>query len=188
MGLLFRHIDLIKRMFSGVILLLFIVFNMAAQEEVGTFEQEIVDNSYTFFCEQIIDSDENLTDVTIRFNGKTSTAYSRVIYVANCLGDIDLVTNQIPNRDYIYDLQEHYDKMPPHYIKVSDLDSRTKKFVFKKSNKILADLYIFRPIVYRDYHYILFYILFGKEFKIFYGIRLDEEHQVIDFCTKAYSL
>lgn len=155
-----------------------------AREEL---EQTIVDNSYTYFCDRIIDNDEFLAEATIIFSGKTATAYSRVIYVANCAGDIDLIRNIIPNRDYINALQEHYDLLPPDYLKVTNTGKRTKKFVLLKKNKILVDLYIFRPIRYKDTYYILYYILFGRDFKIFYGISLDNDYQVIDYCSGVYS-
>jgi hypothetical protein len=150
-------------------------------------EQKIVDNAYTFFCDKIIDNDKLLREATIIFEGKTATAYSRVIYVASCAGDIDLVGNEIPNKNYINDVQEHYDELLPSFIKVTKRGKRTKKFVLFKKNKVLVDLYIYRPIEYKHTHYILFYILFGRDCKIFYGISLDDEYTVIDYRTRNFT-
>ena len=199
-GSAFHLTDARIKIFSLCIVLLLSVSAVLAQEESDTisqeeseriareeYEQKIVDNSFTFFCDRIIDNDEFLSEVTIIFGGKTATAYSRVVHVANCAGDIDLILNEIPNREYINRLQEHYDRLPPAYKKVSVKNKRTKKFVLLKKNRILVDLYIFRPIEYRNTYYILYYILFGKDFKIFYGISLDDDYQVIDYCTRSYS-
>ncbi len=166
-----------------------------SQEEVDEekhriyeIEQKLIDNSYIFFCDRIIDSDSNLKEAAIIFDGNTATAYSRVIHVANCAGDIDLIRNVIPNREYLDRLQAHYDHLPPEYLKVSDISKRTRKFVLMPRKRVICELYIFRPIEYRNVYYILYYVLFEKELKILYGISLDDDYQVIDYCTKIYKL
>ncbi|MEE4257782.1 MAG: hypothetical protein V2I47_12155 [Bacteroidales bacterium] len=179
-----------------IAMLIFMVSVMLAQEEkeeeevhrVREVEQKLVDNSYVFFCDRIIESDTSLAGATIIFEGKTTPVYSPVIYVADCAGDIDMVKNRIPDRDYIDRLQEHYDRLPPEYREVTDIDKRTKKFVLFPGKKTICYLNIYRPIDYKGKYYVLYYILFEKEQKLFYSISLDDDYQVIDFCAKLYKL
>ncbi len=188
-----RHPLLLLLALANILMLLDTA--VIAQEEIEEIdkehaildrEQTIVDNSYTFFCDRIIDNEEDLSGVTIIFNGKTATAYSRVIHIANCAGDIDLVRDEIPNEEYLHRLQDHYDRLPPKFIKVSNTGKRTRKFVLFPQKKIICNLYIFRPIQYKNTYYILYYILFDRDYKIFYGISLDDDYNVIDYCTKSY--
>ena len=83
------------------------------EHRIREVEKTLVINSYNFFCEKIIDADTSLAGATILFEGKTTPVYSPVIYVADCAGDVDIVNNNIPDRDYIYTLQAHYDELPP---------------------------------------------------------------------------
>ena len=158
------------------------------EHRVREIEQKLVDNSYLFFCDKIIDSDTSLADATIVFEGRTASAYSPVIYVADCTGDVDMVKNSIPNRDYIDRLQAHYDELPPEYREVTDHDKRTKKFILFPGKKVICYLNIYRPIDYKGKYYVLFYVLFEKEQKLFYSISLDDDYQVIDFCARFYKL
>ena len=178
------------------ILLVFLVSGMLAQEEkedeeahrIREVEQKLVDNSYIFFCDRIIESDTSLAGATIIFEGKTTPVYSPVIYVADCKGDVDMVNNRIPDRDYIDRLQAHYDQLPLEFREVTDIDKRTKKFVLFPGKKTICYLNIYRPIDYKGKYYVLYYILFEKEQKLFYSISLDDDYQVIDFCAKLYKL
>jgi len=181
---------------AAIVLLVFLGYGMLAQEEkedeeahrVREVEQKLIDNSFIFFCDRIIDSDTSLAGATIIFEGKTTPVYSPVIYIADCAGDIDMVKNRIPNRDFIDRLQAHYDQLPLEYREITDVDKRTKKFVLFPGKKVICYLNIYRPIDYKGKYYVLYYILFEKEQKLFYSISLDEDYQVIDFCTKCYEL
>jgi hypothetical protein len=176
------------------VLLISLVSGMFAGEDqdddeghrIREVEKKLVNNSYIFFCDKIIDTDTSLAGATILFEGKTTTAYSPVIYIADCAGDIDMVSNHIPNRDYINRLQAHYDELPPEYNEVTDLSKRTKKYVLLPGKKTICYLNIYRPIHYKGKYYVLFYILFEREQKLFYSISLDDDFEVIDFCTKRY--
>jgi hypothetical protein len=187
-----RHPSLV--LLAVFIVLVSLVSAMVAgenQEEeddhrIREVEKTLVNNSYIFFCDKIIDSDTSLAGATIVFEGKTTTAYSPVIYIADCAGDIDMVTNHIPNRDYINRLQAHYDELPPEYSEVTDMNKRTKKFVLLPGKKNICYLNIYRPIHYKGKYYVLFYILFEREQKLFYSFSLDDDFEVIDFCTKRY--
>jgi hypothetical protein len=170
---------------------------VCAQEDAGQeeatehkevdIERKAVENSYAFFCSRIIDSDSSLAEATIIFNGRTASAYSRVIYIADCIGDIDLLSNYIPNEGYLERLQAHYDMLPPECHEVSHPGKRTKKFVlFPNRHDDLCNLYIYRPIEYRGTFYVLYYVLFKGEFKKIYGISLDDGLNVIDYCSKRY--
>lgn len=181
---------------AALVLLASLVSGMIANEmqdeeeehRIREVEQKLVKNSYNFFCERIIDSDTSLAGATILFEGKTTTAYSPVIYIADCAGDVDMVNNHIPNRDYINRLQAHYDQLPPDYSVVTDMNKRTKKCILIPGKKTICYLNIYRPIHYKGKYYILFYILFEREQKLFYSISLGDDYEVIDFCTKIYML
>ena len=151
-------------------------------------EQKLVENSYNFFCERLIDSDTSLREATIIFEGKTVNVYSPVIYIADCAGDVDMVNNYIPDKDYINALQAHYEELPREYIEITEMNKRTKKFVLLPGKKVICYLHIYRPIHYKGKYYILYYILFEREQKLFYSISLDDDFQVIDFCKKIYLL
>jgi len=205
MGRIFHIRQPSAAVLASITMLIFMVSGMLAQEQmkqkkddaekeeeemhrVREIEQKLVDNSYIFFCDRIIDSDTSLAEATILFEGKTASAYSPVIYVADCAGDADMVNNRIPNRDYIDRLQAHYDHLPPEYREVSDISKRTKKFILFPGKKEICYLNIYRPIDYKGKYYVLFYVLFEKEQKLFYSISLDDDYQVIDFCARCYKL
>jgi len=158
------------------------------EHRIREVEQTLVINSYNYFCEKIIDADTSLAGATILFEGKTTPVYSPVIYVADCAGDVDMVNNNIPDKDYINSLQAHYDELPPECSEVSETSKRTKKFVLVPGKKIICYLNIYRPIHYKGNYYILFYVLFEQEQELFYSISLDDDFEVIDYCMKSYAL
>lgn len=96
--------------------------------------KEIVDNdtitskSYSFFCNNIMKNDSILMSIDIYFDGIANKQVSDIFYIADCLNDISLIKDSIPNKK-----------------KLAKIDKKAKKQKSKKVKKLEIDYLLFLP-------------------------------------------
>jgi hypothetical protein len=144
---------------SKVFLLLvstFVFVPLLNAQELNVLEQKAV----AYFCNNVTEIKQGLIDYNIRFKGVTTGKPSRVYKIADCVGDIRLIKDSIPNKIELDSLENYheskvYEKIS---IELSEECSFLKRNVFAPFNKRIYTLQVFNAISYKENHYVELYL------------------------------
>lgn len=149
-----RELILIK---SFLLLFVFGAFSHSTQAQVS---KELEKKAVTYFCSNVAQIKKELADYNIRFKGHTTGKPSSIYKIADCIGDISLIKDSIPNEielDSLTKLNEskRYDIIatrPPQKC------GFLKKRVFAPFNKRVFTLEVFNAVEYKGEYFVEFYL------------------------------
>lgn len=124
--------------------------SLQAQVSFGLEHQAVV-----YLCENFQDMDSSFADMKIRFKGRTMGLPGDVYRIADCLGDIQLLTGTIPNQGVLDSLQSHHQSfvLKKSKITMPDHCPARKKFQWFGSGKPYR-LDVFHAIPYNGTEYV----------------------------------
>lgn len=143
-----------RKFFKNVYLLgtiLLIALHVNAQKGL-----KLEDKALSYFCNNISQVESKLIDYNIRFSGRTTGELSRVYNIAECLGEISLIKNDIPNELELDSLTAINTKVEKNVIALSKLPGCPflKKRIFAPFNKRIYSLNVFNAVEYHGKYYV----------------------------------
>lgn len=168
---------------KGFLLLVscFVLVPLLNAQELNGLEQKAVD----YFCNNVTEIKKGLIDYNIRFKGVTNGNPSRVYKIADCVGDIRLIKDSIPNKIELDSLENCYESKV--YKKISielpEECSFLKKNVFAPFNKRIYTLQVFNAIRYKENHYVELYLANKNLNTWVICIAFNEKGEPISHCT-----
>jgi len=143
----------------------------------------IEEKAVNYFCDYVLKDVKQISQSKILFNGATNGKPSRIYDVADCLGDINLFKDSIPNKAYLDSLEQKYSQTKSRVIKIAPINECfSKRSIFKK---IDYGLYLYNAIEYKGNYYVEFFLA-NKEFDTYTIIvTLDTNLVPLNYCVKA---
>lgn len=125
-------------------------------QELKGLEQKAV----AYFCNNVTEIKQGLIDYNIRFKGVTTGKPSRVYKIADCVGDIQLIKDIIPNKIELDSLENYHESIEYEKISIElpEKCSFLKKNVFAPFNKRVYTLQVFNSINYKGRYYVELYL------------------------------
>lgn len=168
-----------RKIFKQVYLLIIIeilAFHANAQTKLNLEEKALA-----YFCDNITEIDSKLNDCNIRFTGRTTGKLSRVYNIAECLGEINLMKNEIPNELELDGLTAINCSAKRNAINLSRPSkcSFLKKYIFAPYNKRIFSLSVFNAIEYHGNYYVELYLINKNLNEIIICIEFDQEKKAI---------
>ncbi|WP_353334311.1 hypothetical protein [Bacteroides sedimenti] len=163
-----------------IFLLCFFIMNSSAQ----TYNAGVVEESAVkYFCDNVLKKEARINQLKIQFNGATNGKPSNVYDVANCLEDINLLKDSIPNKEYLDSLERKYFQIKSNVIKISSKCERfSKRSLFKRN---YYRLYLYNAIEYNEIYCVEFFLA-NKNYNTFTIIVfLDKKFVPMSYCIKA---
>lgn len=150
-----------------------------AQEANGPEKRAVI-----YFCTQVAKAERGLTDFNIRFKGSTTGKPSRVYKIADCIGDISLIKDSIPNRTQLDSLENFYEE---NTYKIIPIDIPVeckflKRRVFSPFNNRIYTLQVFNTIDYKGDHFVELYLSNRKLNTWIFCVRFSKNGEVIGHC------
>lgn len=158
---------------------LFLVSSYAQVPNPNIIEEKAVN----YFCDYVLKDVTQIRQFKIWFNGATNGKPSKIYDVANCLGDINLFKDSIPNKAYLDSLEQIYSQTKSRVIKITPMNKCfSKRSIFKKKG---YRLYLYNPIGYKG-NYCVEFFLANKEFNTYtIVVTLDTNLVPLNYCVKA---
>lgn len=116
-----------------------------------------------YFCNNIDIIIPGLEISNIRFNGKTKAAPSNVYYIADCIGEINLLKDSIPNKVYIDSLDRAFRAINYPEIKIGKKCFKSTNRLFDLFNKSVYTLNLFNSVEYKGSIYVELYLINKKQ-------------------------
>lgn len=160
-------------------MLSFIKLGSAQITNHSTIEEKAV----KYFCDQVLTKETPINKLKIQFDGATNGKPSKVYDVANCLGDINLLKDSIPNRIYLDSLEQKLSQRKRTVIKISTrCEQLSKHSLFKKSD---YRLYLYNAIEYNGIYCVEFFLANKKNSTYTIVVSLDKNLVPLNYCIKA---
>lgn len=143
----------------------------------------IEEKAVNYFCNYVLKDVTQISQSKIWFNGATNGKPSNIYDVANCLGDINLFKDSIPNKAYLDSLEQKYSQTKSNVIKIAHINECfSKRSIFKKKD---YGLYLYNAIEYKG-NYCIEFFLANKEFNTYtIVVTLDTNLVPLNYCVKA---
>jgi hypothetical protein len=152
----------IKILIRPFLLLLFYTFFgdflLSQEKKSNEFEYKAIE----FFCDNINSIIPGLEISNIRFSGKTKAAPSNVFNVADCIGEINLLKDSIPNKIFLDSLDQSFNTFNYPEIKTGRKCFISTNRLFDVFNKSVYTLNLFNNIEYKGNTYVELYLINEK--------------------------
>ncbi|MFT4223741.1 hypothetical protein [Dysgonomonas sp.] len=171
-----------KEFLKTVVFIIFLTFvqNFNAKEIINS---DVTKKSYTFFCDSIMKNDSILASIDIYFDGIANKQVSDIFYIADCLNDISLIKDSIPNKKELNKLERKQKKSK---INPMLLEIQPSLFVAEETQHSFK-LIINSPVIYRNYIYQEYKLVnkYNEIRRVIIKIDIDS-FEPIDYCTKSF--
>lgn len=157
---------------------LFIMNGNAQVINHDTIEEKAV----RYFCDQVLIKETRISQLKIQFDGATNGKPSKVYDVANCLKDINLFKDSIPNRVYLDSLEQKYSQTKSNIIKIS---TRCEQFYKRSLKRNDYRLYLYNAIEYNGNYCVEFFLANKKSSTYTIVVTLDKNLVPFNYCIKA---
>jgi len=165
-----------RRPILMTILLLCFFINLNSQENI------LEERALVFFCENISQIKEGIIDYNIKFSGRIMGKSSDVFDIADCLGDISLIENNIPDIDGLDSLSTVNKKLIISSKHLKYDCGFLRKFCVNKKSYTLR---VFEAIEYKNSYYVELYLVNKRRSSWVICIKLDMvKKEPIDYCIK----
>lgn len=136
-----------KKEFLKVIGLFIILFMyMPKFTAKNIINSDITNRSYLFFCDSIVKNDSSLVSMEIFFDGIANKQISDIFYISDCIGEISLIKDSIPNKKELNKLEKKHRKTK---VNPLVLDIKSSIFLLEETHDSLR-LIICSPVIYKD--------------------------------------
>lgn len=149
------------------------------------YEYKIEEIALKYFCENVLPNEPSINKLKIGFSGYTNGKPSQIYDVANCLRDIDLLKDSIPNENLLDSLESMYTKNQYNIIKVMPKCKRLSKI--SASSKFDYRLFLYNAIMYKNNYQVEIYLVSKTSNTITIIISLDKVMTPINYCIKFIS-
>lgn len=141
----------------------------------------------TYFCENINSIEQKLVDYNIRFSNQTTGKTSSVYNIANCLGDIDLLTNRIPNEAELDSLTAINDTKNAGIITIHPSPNCTflKRHVFAPFNKRVYRLKLYNAVAYHGKYYVEIFLTNKNLNTWIVCVEFNQAKEIINHCVSS---
>ena len=157
----------------------FIMLGYAQTTDHSTIEEKAV----KYFCDHVLIKEKQINQLKIQFDGATNGKPSKVYDVANCLGDINLLKDSIPNRIYLDSLEQKLSQRKRTVIKIStECEQLSKHSLFGKSN---YRLYLYNTIEYNGIYCVEFFLANKENSTYTIIVTLDKNLVPFNYYIKA---
>lgn len=143
----------------------------------------ITQNSYSYFCNSVVKNDSILSSISIHFGGVANLQHSDIFHIADCLGVISLIKNNIPNEKKLIKIEKEQKR---HKQNTIELQVDTSIFSIKKDIESY-ELFICSPVFYEGYIYQEYKLVnsyFNEIKRIIIKIEI-ESLKSIEYCSKS---
>jgi hypothetical protein len=174
-----------SRMFSAIIIMIILSLNHIPLLGQVDREEVIVDNALKYFCDVVLP--EGFPNGIIKYKGKTEGEFSRIYNIADCIGEISLLTffaKSLSDTTYYDSIQKPYSLLPKKELIAKSDCKRIKRFWFPRRGIYI--LHIFRPIKYNNKIYIVFFVNSKHQWRNIITIEADKDCNIISHYIKSY--
>ena len=155
---------------------------MVINTSIGYSQTNFEEKAISYFCIDIIEQIPLLKDVDIVFKGHTNGRPARIYDVADCLGNINLIKDSIPNRKFLDNLENELSKIEFNKRKIDVTCNKFKKNVFLKRD--FYYMIVYESIRYNEREVVEIFLLNKKrQMYVVVVIEFDDCNQVSNFCT-----
>lgn len=150
---------------------------------IGYSQTNFGEKAMSYFCSDVVVDISVLENIDIVFKGYTNGYPAKVYDVADCLGDVNLIKDSIPNRQILDDLEKELSEMKFNKRKIDVPCDRLKKKVFLKRDVFYMTVY--ESIQYKENNVVEIFLLNKKrQMYVVVVIEFDNSNQVSNFCTR----
>ena len=148
-----------------------------------TSHSTIEEKAVKYFCENVLTKETQINQLKIQFDGATNGKPSKVYDVANCLGDINLLKDSIPNKIYLDSLEQQLSQRKSSVIKINTrCELLSEHSLFKNSD---YRLYLYNAIEYNGIYCVEFFLANKKNSTYTIIVTLDKNSVPLNYCIKA---
>lgn len=150
---------------------------------VGYSQEDLESKAVEYFCKNVLKIDPSLKGMDIIYNLVVEARPSKVYDVADCMGDINLLKDSIPNAVYLDSLEQAYiaNQYSRKYLRLSCSLFKKKRSIFKRD---VFYMEVYSPIIYNDKKVIEIF-LHNKKVKNYRIVVLTfKEGEVSNHCLK----
>ncbi|WP_162428206.1 hypothetical protein [Pontibacter pudoricolor] len=167
------------------ILIVFIIFKVGSLHSQSFPSPE--SKAVVYLCENILKVDPNLTKHKIKFMSRTTGRPSKVYDIANCISDINVLKDSIPNEQFL-DSLENYHKTNTSLNEQKGIDTNCEFFKRRIGffTKNFFAMSVYNAIQYKDSYFVEIFLVNEKMgmYKII-AIEFNEQGSVVSHCLKT---
>jgi hypothetical protein len=151
------------------IIMFFAVFlNAQAQDKV------VEEKALEYFCKNVMQINKHIVDFDIKFSGKTQPKPCNIYILAHCIGEINLLKDSIPIKNYLDSIYKINCKSK---LKVKKLYSHCSFFKKRSFAKRACTLYVFESIEYKGYFYVELYLFNKRGNSCIFCVKFDKDNK-----------
>lgn len=175
----------IRKILDRVIILFILLFSGFSLLGNSPKPYFLEQKALLYFCQNVKDINKNLIDFNVRFNGKTTGKPSSLFNIADCLGDICLIKDSIPNKNELDSLSKanKHKTYPVVSIGYPINCEFLKKHVFAPFNKRIYTLYVFNAVKYNESYYVELFLKNKNRSTWVVCIKFDESKNPVNHCS-----
>ncbi len=162
-----------------LILLFFVIGSANAQVGMRNLE----DKAVLYLCDSILKQDEQLSNIRINFKGCTNGKSSKIYDIADCIGDINLIKDSIPNRVYLDSLEREFTKKRYSKKRIANTCKKINYSTFFRKSTYRMHLY--HAIEYKNNYYVEIYLINKLHSTYTISIQFDKEFEIIGCFTSS---
>jgi hypothetical protein len=175
----------IELIFTTVIILCTGVLSINSLAQ-STVPQGLERKALNYFCDNISNIKKGLSDNKIRFSGYTIGKVSNIYELADCIGDIELIKDSIPNVEVLDSLIELNERYQYEKIKIISSCPILNKHIYSPFNKNIYTLHLFHALEYNGYYYVQVFLINRNRQTWTLGVRFDKSSlDVVDHCLSS---
>jgi hypothetical protein len=141
------------RDYKIILTLKFWLISMVAFSQVPSNEFQEME-ALKYFCINILKNEKVFENQEINFDYKTEGKPSYVYYIADCIGEINLFKDSIPNRHYLDSIENVLNDKTYKVLRISYRCHCLKKITVTPSKKSTYRLHLFNAIEYKNHDYV----------------------------------
>lgn len=139
-----------------------------------------------YFCAHIGNIKKDFTYTKVKFNGYTTGKASNIYEIANCVGDIKLIKDSIPNGKVLDSIKMNYAEKQYRKMKVNSDCLALHNNASTLLEKDIYRLYLFHAIEYKGYYWVQIFLANKKQQSSTIAIRFDKiTGQIVDHCLSS---
>ncbi|MCK9450616.1 MAG: hypothetical protein M0Q90_02905 [Bacteroidales bacterium] len=144
-----------------LVLVFYTSFNdrlLSQENQIDKFEEKAID----YFCENLNSIIPSMAISNVRFSGKSKGIPSSVINISDCIGEINIMKDSIPNKTTLDSLDKLFNAYNYAEVKIGKKCFKSTNRIFNKFNKSIYTLNLFNKVEYKGNLYIELFLINKK--------------------------
>lgn len=160
------------------LIILFTVFKTSGQERM------LEEKALRYFCDNINNIQKGLTVYNFQFSGKTEGVASDIFDIADCIGEISLIKNEIPNEAYYDSINKlnNQNRLPKKAIIIKC--SFIKRITFRHYSYKLK---VYNAITYDNAYYVEIFLVNKNRNSWVFCVKFNEDQEVEEHFLRFFS-